>query len=101
MLDRLLRPRSEIAFAVLRVVVGLLFTFHGMQKVFGILSTGQPPLGSQLWIGGVLELVTGLAVASGFLTTCAALVASGEMAVAYIQFRWRFAFDSHFFPAIN
>ena len=101
MLDRLLTPLTEPVYAVLRIVTVLLLAFHGMQKVFGILSQFQPPVGSQLWIGGVIELVTGLMIAFGFLTVWAAFLASGTMAVAYSQFHWKFAFGSSFFPAVN
>ena len=101
MLERLLKPKSEAAFALLRIVAGLMFAFHGIQKVFGVLSEFQPPVGSQLWIGGVIELVAGLAIAGGLFTTWAAFLASGTMAVAYTQFHWKLAFGAEFFPAVN
>jgi putative oxidoreductase len=101
MLRRFLEPKTDIVYALLRIVAGLMFSFHGLQKVFGVLSDFQPPVGSQLWIGGLIELVTGLAIALGLFTSCAAFIASGEMAVAYIQFHWKFGFDRSFFPAIN
>lgn len=101
MLDRLLSPLTEPVYAILRIVTGLLFAFHGLQKVFGILSDFQPPVGSQLWIGGVIELVAGFMIAFGFLTVWAAFLASGTMAVAYTQFHWKFAFGSSFFPGVN
>ena len=101
MLSRLLSPYTELTYAAMRIVVGLLFSFHGAQKVFGVLSEYQPPVGSQLWIGGVIELVTGLLIAVGFLTAWAAFLASGTMAVAYIQFHWKFAFDELILPTIN
>ena len=78
-----------------------MFAFHGMQKVFGVLTENQPPVGSQLWIGGVIELVAGLMIAFGLLTVWAAFLASGTMAVAYVQFHWKLAFDSQFFPGVN
>ena len=101
MLGRLLSPAQEPVYAAMRIIVGLLFAFHGLQKIFGMLSEFQPPVGSQLWIGGVIELVAGLLIAFGLLTVWAAFLASGTMAVAYAQFHWKFAFDSSFFPAIN
>ena len=55
MLTRLLSPYSEATYAALRIVAGLLFAFHGVQKVFGVLTDHQPPFGGQLWIGGVIE----------------------------------------------
>ena len=101
MLARVLAPHTDKAYAALRIVAGLMFSVHGMQKLFGVLTDSTPPVGSQLWIGGVVELVTGLAIAVGLLTTWAALLASGQMAVAYLQFHWRFAFDQQFFPVVN
>ena len=61
----------------------------------------SPHTGSQLWIGGVIEIVTGIMLAFGFLTVWAGFLASGTMAVAYIQFHWKFAFGSAFFPVVN
>jgi len=99
--DKLFASQSERVYAVLRIVVGGLFAFHGMQKVIGLLAEHQPPVFSQLWIGGVIELGAGLLIAAGFRTRWAAFIASGMMAVAYIQFHWKFQFDSGFFPALN
>ena len=101
MLERLLEPKTDIAYVLLRIVSGLLFAFHGVQKVFGVLSDFQPPIGSQLWLGGVIELVAGLAIAAGVFTSWAAFLASGTMAVAYTQFHWKLAFGAEFFPAVN
>jgi putative oxidoreductase len=100
-MNSLLAPFAQPAYALLRMVSGALFAFHGVQKVFGVLSDQQPPVGSQVWIGGVLELVCGIAIAVGFLTPLAAFVASGMMAVAYFQFHWQFRMDENFLPAIN
>lgn len=101
MLPALLSPRSEAAFTLLRVVSGLMFGFHGMQKVLGIASEFSPPVGSQLWIGGVIELITGPLIALGLFTPYAAFLASGTMAVAYLQFHWKGALDVNFWPAAN
>ena len=89
------------AYALLRIVAGAMFAFHGVQKIFGIMTEWQPDIGSQLWIGGAIELVTGLLLVIGFQTRIAAFIASGTMAVAYIQFHWKFQFDANFFPPIN
>ncbi len=96
-----LAPHTDTVYRVLRVVAGVLFAFHGVQKVFGVLTDHQPAVFSQLWIGGVLELVTGAMVAAGFLTRWGAFVASGMMAVAYTQFHWKLNFNASFFPAVN
>ena len=89
------------AYALLRIVAGFLFAFHGAQKVLGILSDFQPPVGSQIWFGGLIELIGGLLVMVGFKTRWAAFLTSGEMAVAYFQFHWKFQSGPAFFPAIN
>ncbi|HUR28352.1 MAG TPA: DoxX family protein [Planctomycetota bacterium] len=104
MLPKLLRPRTDLAYFLLRVVAGLLFSFHGMQKILGVLPhEQQPPIefGSQLWLGGMIELVCGLMIAFGVLTSWAAFLASGTMAVAYIQFHWKGQLGAQFFPAVN
>jgi len=101
MFKKTLGRYTEHTYALLRMFSGLLFSFHGMQKVFGLLTAQQPPVGSQIWCGGVIELVGGLAIAAGLFTSCAAFVASGTMAVAYIQFHWQFALDKSFFPVVN
>ena len=71
-------------FAVTRVVFGVLFASHGLQKVF--LMFGGPPAEmpdiARYVIGG-LELVGGAMVAVGFKTRLAAFLCSGMMAVAY------------------
>ena len=97
-LDRL----TEHVYVALRMISGLLFSFHGMQKLFGVLSEHpQPPVASQIWFGGIIELGCGLLIAAGALTRPAAFLASGTMAVAYIQCHWKFAADAKFFPAVN
>ena len=93
---------SGHAYALMRIMTGFMFAFHGMQKMFGLLSEyPQPPIGSQMWIGGIIELVGGLAVMLGFQTRLAAFICSGEMAVAYFQFHWKFQVGKMFFPALN
>lgn len=92
---------NDQAYAVLRMVAGFMFSFHGAQKILGVLSDFQPPVGSQLWFGGLIELIAGLLILVGFQTRWAAFLASGEMAVAYFQFHWKFQFGPAFFPAIN
>jgi putative oxidoreductase len=76
---------TDIAYALMRVVAGLLFAQHGAQKLFGVLG-GTQMLGEPLMVAaGVIELVAGLLVAIGLLASIAAFVAAGEMAVAYFM----------------
>lgn len=101
MLRKVLARRSDEIYLVLRLFTGLLFSVHGIQKVFGVFTDHQPPVGSQIWVGGVIEVVTGFAIAVGFFTSCAAFLASGTMAVAYVQFHWKLELGQEFLPAIN
>ena len=76
------------AYALMRIMVGLLFLCHGLQKVFGLFgglngNGAAAPLLSLLGIAGLIELVAGAMIAAGLFTTRAAFIASGQMAVAY------------------
>jgi len=77
------------AFALLRIVSGLMFMMHGMQKLLGWPPSEKPgtmPIFS--WPGGIsglIELVCGALIVVGLLTGIAAFIASGEMAVAYFM----------------
>ncbi|GJM20404.1 MAG: hypothetical protein DHS20C15_03190 [Planctomycetota bacterium] len=101
MFDKLLAPQTGRAYMALRIVSGLLFAYHGAQKVFGVFGGTTQEVGTQMWVGGVIELAGGLMIALGIGTRLAAFLASGTMAVAYFQFHWKFQFDANFFPAAN
>ena len=93
---------QSLAGAALRFVSGAMFACHGAQKVLGWF-TERPRLavGSQLWIGGMIELVCGALIAIGLFTRPAALIASGTMAVAYFQFEWKMRTANLMFLPIN
>lgn len=74
-----------IAYALLRVVAGVLFAMHGAQKLFGMLEGQQAAMFSQRWFAGVIELAGGSMIAVGWFTSIAAFICAGEMAVAYFQ----------------
>jgi putative oxidoreductase len=76
---------APVAYALLRIVAGLLFACHGAQKLFGVLGGQRVPLASQFGAAGVIEVVGGLLIAIGLLTSIAAIIAAAEMAVAYFQ----------------
>lgn len=77
---------APYAFALLRIVVGVLFAVHGSQKLFGV-PGDQPPmaLASLMGVAGIIEFAGGLLIAIGLLTRFAAFIASGTMAVAYFM----------------
>jgi putative oxidoreductase len=99
--SKYLAPGSEAAYAALRMVSGATFAFFGVQKVFGVLSQFKPEVWSQIWFGGVIELVAGTLILLGLRTPWAAFLSSGTMAVAYTQFHWKLEFGEKFFPAVN
>jgi putative oxidoreductase len=77
---------APYAYALLRIVVGLLFAMHGSQKLLGWPGDGQTvQLASLMGVAGIIELVGGLLIMVGFLTRIAAFLASGMMAVAYFM----------------
>ncbi len=78
----------EHTYALLRIFAGAMFMLHGTQKVLGWPASegGQrPPLASIGGIAGILELVFGALILVGLLTSLAAFIASGEMAVGYFM----------------
>ncbi len=82
-MERVLGRFAPQLYALMRIVVGLLFACHGAQKLFGVLGGQQVVLASMFGAAGIIELVGGLLIAIGFLTGTAAFIASGEMAYAY------------------
>ena len=92
---------TEQAYALMRIITGFLFLFHGAGKLFGLFKDAPSELWTQAWIGGVIELVGGILVMIGFQARLAAFICSGTMAVAYMQFHWKFQFGEAFFPVVN
>lgn len=83
-MDRYLGRFEDRIYALTRIVVGFLFFCHGAQKLFGVLGRAEAvPLTSIFGVAGVIELVGGGLVALGLFTSWAALLCSGQMAVAY------------------
>ena len=74
---------TEPAYALLRIVSGLMFAMHGAQKVLGMFGGQQMPMMTQPWFAGVIEVIGGIMIAVGLFTSLAAFIASGEMAFAY------------------
>jgi putative oxidoreductase len=73
-------------YALTRIVFGLLFTFHGMQKLFGFFGGAPASMPApMLYTAGGIELVGGALVCVGFQTRWAAFFCSGMMAVAYFM----------------
>ncbi len=94
-------PWTDRMLSVFRIVAGLLFVSFGTMKLFGFPASPVPmppiELLSQMGVGGMLEVVGGLAIVLGLFTRPVAFVLAGEMAVAYFQFHAPQAF----FPTSN
>ena len=73
------------AYALLRIMSGLMFFLHGTQKILGWppMKGFSGPLPTIAVVAGVIEIVTGIAITLGLFTDWAAFIASGEMAVAF------------------
>ena len=84
-------------YSLMRFVVGVLFACHGAQKLFGVLG-GHSMIHNPLMLaGGIIEFGGGLLIAIGLLTSVAAIIAAGEMAVAYFMAH----FPHGWFPILN
>jgi putative oxidoreductase len=82
-MERMLGRLAPYFYGMLRIVAGILFACHGLQKLFGLFGGPQVPLMTQLGLAGAIETVCGLLIAIGLMTGLAAFIASGEMAAAY------------------
>jgi putative oxidoreductase len=79
---KMLRRFEPYAYTLLRIVSGLLFLFHGLQKL-GIMGDTMVPLLSKMGLAMIIESVGGTLIMVGFMTSPIAILASGEMAYAY------------------
>jgi putative oxidoreductase len=80
------------AYAAMRIVTGLLFLFHGLQKVLGMYGGQVQAVGSLPWVAGVIEVTGGILVMVGLFTALTAFICSGEMAAAYFMAHFPKAF---------
>jgi putative oxidoreductase len=99
-MDTVIGRFSPQAFAILRIVTGLLFACHGTQKLFGwppAAGGGGGSLPPLLVGAGIIEVAGGLLIAVGFLTGWVAFICSGEMAAAYFMAH----FPHGFIPLVN
>ena len=87
---------SPYVLSILRIITGLLFLQHGLQKYFAFPSAG-PHMRPLLYAQGIIEIVGGVLLAGGLYTRIVAFILSGDMAFAYFMAH----FPRSFYPAVN
>jgi len=92
---------TDLALALVRVVVGLVIAAHGAQKVLGVWGgpglagwtqgvtrMGMRPAAFWAWVSAFAELAGGIAFALGFLLPIVAAALSIQMGVAIARAHW-------------
>ena len=77
---------QEEAYALLRIVSGFLFIWHGTHKFFEYpinFPDSLQPLSPLMSAAGAIEIVGGILIVIGLFTRPTAFICSGTMAVAY------------------
>ena len=75
-----MKQYKDETYALLRIVSGFLFIFHGIPKMEAIMA-GEA--GWVYYLAGPIEVVGGVMILVGFYTSAAAFLSSGLMAGAY------------------
>ena len=96
-LDNLLDGREEQSYALLRIVTGFLFIWHGTQKLLNFPVEFPYPLNPLMYSAGAIEMIGGVLVMIGLFTRPTAFICSGTMAAAY----WMAHSMNSVFPIIN
>src|SRR5215510_8979879 len=93
-----MRPYAAQTYALMRIVTGFLFLWHGAQKLLSIPTPPPPQLPPFVMaIAGPIELIGGTLVMIGLFTRWAAFLCSGLMGFAY----WMAHGPKHIFPLLN
>ena len=92
-----MKPFTHRTYALMRIVAGLLFLWHGTQKLFSF-PTAPPEIPAFVtYVAGPIEFVGGALVMVGLFTGWAAFLCSGLMAAAY----WMVHGTQALFPLLN
>lgn len=79
-----MRPFASQTYALMRIVTGFLFLWHGTQKLLSVPVPPPPQLPAfVITIAGPIEFLGGALVMIGLFTGWAAFLCSGLMAAAY------------------
>ena len=96
-LNKLLASRDSQAYALLRIVAGFLFIFHGSQKLFNFPLEFPYPMSPLMQAAGLIEVIGGTMIMLGLFSRPVAFLCSGTMAVAY----WMAHGLRDIFPILN
>lgn len=79
------KNQSQI-LSIARILIGINFATHGAQKLLGVFggAPAEMPV-VLLYPAGVIELVGGIMIAVGVMTTMTAFISSGLMAAGYFM----------------
>ena len=89
---------QEHTYAMMRIIAGFLFLWHGTQKFFNFpIEFPYGPLNPVMGAAGAIESIGGLLIMIGLFTRPVAFLCSGTMAVAY----WMVHGTNNFFPIAN
>lgn len=89
---------QEQSYALLRIMAGFLFIWHGAQKLFNFPAEfPYGPLSPLMTAAGAIELLGGVLIMIGLFTRPVAFICSGTMAVAY----WMAHGMQNVFPLLN
>jgi len=87
--ERLPNPWPARMLSVLRIVTALLYLEHGTSKIFDFPPSARPSvpyvLASLNGAAGLIETLGGILLLFGWFTRPVALIAAGEMVVAYFK----------------
>ena len=98
--SKFLDSYKEYSYALLRIVTGYLFMWHGTQKILDFpvaYPWGEPDLLTT--VGGGIEMIGGALILVGLFTRLVAFICSGQMAIAYWMFHAPEA--NPIFPILN
>lgn len=92
-----LKGFADPAYALMRIMTGFLFLWHGSQKLLAYPPRNFDPPAYITWIAGGIELVGGVLVMVGLFVSPVAFLCSGLMAAAY----WMAHGPTPFLPILN
>ena len=84
MMNRFFEKNGNIFYLVFRVIVGVLFLLHGIQKLPGIFD-GSTSVVSLMFLAALIETIGGILLIIGLFTRTVALISAVEMLVAYFM----------------